>query len=113
VRNIVSEALTNIRRHASASKVRVDVKISGNEMAIEINDNGRGLGRSPDELPAYVAEGRLGIAGMKERVELLGGRFSLDSDSTGTRISFHVPVSQVSSKEKQAADEPDNDSHSR
>ena len=94
VRNIVAEALTNIQRHAAASRVRITVNIFSGMLNIEINDNGRGIERSMDDLHAFVAEGKLGIAGMKERVELLGGQFSLSSDQGGTRINLHVPVSQ-------------------
>ena len=112
LRNIVSEALTNVQRHAAASRVRVFLKISPDELNIEISDDGRGIGRSADELYAYVAEGKLGVAGMKERVELLGGRFYLDSDRNGTRVSFAVPVSKYLSKSEQSTYETDNNSHS-
>ena len=107
LRNIVSEALTNIRRHASASRVKIAVKISSGDVDIEISDNGRGLtrglsrslGRDADELHAFVAEGKLGIAGMKERTELLGGHFSISSGSTGTSLSFNVPLTPIFGKE--------------
>ncbi len=94
IRNIVAEALTNIQRHASASHVNIVINISSGEMDIEISDNGHGIGRSIDSLHVFVAEGKLGIAGMKERAELLGGRFSLSSDQVGTRINLQVPISQ-------------------
>ena len=94
VRNVVSEALTNIQRHATASHVRVTISISGGILNIKISDNGHGIGRSVDDLQGFVAEGKLGIAGMKERVEILGGRFSLSSDQGGTRINLYAPVSQ-------------------
>lgn len=92
LRNIVSEALSNIQRHAGALRVRINVDVSHEALNIEISDNGRGIGRNADELHLFVAEGKLGIAGMKERVELLGGRFSLTSDQTGTIVRFSVPV---------------------
>jgi signal transduction histidine kinase len=92
VRNIVSEALTNIQRHASASGATILVAISPDVMTIEISDNGHGLERSAEELHAYVAEGKLGIAGMRERTELLGGHFSLSSDRNGTCIGIKVPT---------------------
>jgi signal transduction histidine kinase len=94
VRNIVAEALTNIQRHAVASRVRITVNIFSGTLNIEINDNGCGIECSMDDLHVFVAEGKLGIAGMKERVELMGGQFSLSSDQGGTRINLHVPVSQ-------------------
>jgi len=98
LRNIVSEALTNIQRHAGASRVQINLDISRDTLNIEISDNGRGIGKSTDELHSFVSEGKLGIAGMKERVELLGGSFSLSSDRTGTIVKFSVPVKQESNK---------------
>ncbi len=59
---------------------------------IEIGDNGHGIGSSTDELDNFVAEGKLGIAGMKERVELLGGCFYVASDPSGTRIGLSIPL---------------------
>jgi signal transduction histidine kinase len=112
LRNIVSEALTNVQHHASASHVSVALRISSGELNIEINDDGRGTGRGADELLAYVAEGKLGIAGMKERVELLGGHFSLDSNRSGTRVSLQVPVSKYLSPSEQSTHEPDINSNS-
>ena len=112
LKNIVSEALTNVQRHAAASHVRIAVKVSPVELDIEISDDGRGVRRGADELHAYVAEGKLGIAGMKERVELLGGSFFLNSDQNGTQVSFRVPLSQYFSELKQSIDEPGNNSPS-
>lgn len=111
LRNILSEALTNIQRHASASQVRMVMKASHGELYVEINDNGCGLGRGVDEVYRYVSEGKLGIAGMKERVELLGGRFLLSSDGNGTRVGFHLPVSQYIPQSEETTDGPDNGSH--
>jgi signal transduction histidine kinase len=98
LRNMVSEALTNVQRHASASRVYIALRISSGELSIEISDDGRGIRRGVDDLHVFVAEGKLGIAGMKERVELLGGSFSLDSDQNGTNLSFKVPISKYLSK---------------
>jgi len=98
LRNIVSEALTNIKRHAGASRVQVNLDISHEALNIEIRDNGRGIGRNADELQSFVSEGKLGIAGMKERVELLGGVFSLSGDRTGTVVKFSIPAKQESNE---------------
>jgi signal transduction histidine kinase len=92
LRNIVSEALTNIQRHASASLVKIVVKIFAGELNIKISDNGHGIGSGIGELDTFVTEGKLGIAGMKERAELLGGRFSLISDPSGTRVGLNIPL---------------------
>jgi len=99
VRDIFAEALMNIQRHASASHVSIVINISSGEMAMEIRDDGHGIGRSMDDLPAFVTEGKLGIAGMKERAELLGGRFFVNSDQGGTRINLRLPVAQQTTEE--------------
>jgi signal transduction histidine kinase len=93
LRNIVSEMLTNIQRHASASGVQVAVNILDDTLDIEIGDNGRGIGRNIEDMQKFVAEGRLGIAGMKERAEIIGGRLSFSSDQGGTIIRLTMPVS--------------------
>ncbi len=92
LRNIVTEALNNVQHHASASQVKIVVRISASELNIEIGDNGHGIRRDIGELDNFVAEGKLGIAGMKERVELLGGRFSVASDPSGTHIGLNIPL---------------------
>lgn len=99
VRNIVAEALTNVQRHASASHVSIVIDISCREMAIEIIDDGHGIGRSTDDPHVFVSEGKLGIAGMKERTELLGGRFSVSSGPKGTSLNLRVPVAQQTTEE--------------
>lgn len=100
VRNIILEALTNVQRHASASQVRVSIRASPDTIDVEISDNGCGIGRGLDKLHIFVSEGKLGLAIMKERVELLGGQFSLISNQSGTQVSFRVPVSQYLIEEK-------------
>ncbi len=106
LRNIVSEALTNIQRHASASQVRVNVMTSTSGISVEISDNGSGIGRGVNELDTFVTEGKLGIAGMKERAELLGGRFSITSVASGTRVGFNIPLPAISPVER-LGDGPD------
>lgn len=93
LKRILSEALTNIHRHASAANADTALKISDKELSMEISDNGHGLERNQEDIYKFVAEGRLGIAGMKERTELLGGSFTLASTSSGTRIVVTVPLS--------------------
>jgi signal transduction histidine kinase len=96
VRNIVAEALTNVQRHAAASGVTITMEISAGEIDIRIEDNGHGFERSQSEIHTFVSEGKLGIAGMRERAEVLGGRFSLASDKTGTRLGIKVPLTATS-----------------
>ena len=88
---IVQEALTNVRRHSEASRVCVRVEFTDHDIKITINDNGRGF-----EMPARLGDlariGKLGLAGMQERAQLLGGTLTIDSESgKGTTLSVEVP----------------------
>jgi signal transduction histidine kinase len=70
VYGVVQEGLTNVLRHASATTVRVRLDRSPDRLAVSVEDDGRGPGDSP-----AVAEG-MGLRGMRERVQALGGQFS-------------------------------------
>jgi signal transduction histidine kinase len=91
LRSILSEALDNTRKHASASHVSVSVELLPGEMRLEIADNGKGIGYSGDQVYGVTTRGKYGIIGMKERVEQLNGQFSIDS-SHGTRLLITVPL---------------------
>jgi signal transduction histidine kinase len=85
---IVQEALTNIRRHASASQVNIHLEQSPGEVALSIHDDGQGFDRAA---PSWRP--RLGLASMEERVRLLDGRLEIDSSpGRGTRITVRLPV---------------------
>jgi len=87
---VTQEALTNVARHASASRVKVTMSFSGDELKITIKDNGKGF--DPESLGE--ADG-LGMANMRERAILVGGRFDVQSRLRGgTRICFTVPLTE-------------------
>jgi signal transduction histidine kinase len=89
---IVQESLTNIREHAHASRVSVAVMATSSEIAVDVNDDGRGFDVERTLVRAARA-GRLGLLGMSERVRLLGGRFDVRSRaSDGTRVSVVLPA---------------------
>lgn len=88
---IVQEALSNIRRHAQASETKVVMEFAGDKVKVTISDNGRGFGLSGgvDDLPR---SGKLGLAGMQERVRLLGGTLEVKSTpGQGTTLIVEVP----------------------
>jgi signal transduction histidine kinase len=91
LRNVLSEALENIRKHASASKVSVSLELLPGEVRLEIADDGRGIGAQSDDIYGLAAAGKYGLLGMKERVEQLNGQFSIDS-TLGTRLVISVPL---------------------
>jgi signal transduction histidine kinase len=91
LRSILSEALDNTRKHASASHVSVSVELLPGELRLEIADNGKGIGYSGGQVYGVTTRGKYGLIGMKERVEQLNGQFSIDS-SHGTRLLITVPL---------------------
>jgi two-component system NarL family sensor kinase len=88
---IVQEALTNIERHAQATKVGVELAREDALVTLNIRDNGKGFPAGPS--PDGMRKGRMGLIGMRERVAFLGGRFLVDSTlDTGTGIAVRIPL---------------------
>lgn len=89
---ILQESLTNIARHACASMVTVTLSCKDRIVTMVINDNGIGI--RPGALEAARQNNRLGIYGMKERAELLGGKLYFQSlNEQGTTITVQLPTS--------------------
>jgi two-component system, NarL family, sensor histidine kinase UhpB len=82
---IAQESLTNIRRHADATRVLVELDWGEDRIALTVRDNGRGF-------PPSAAEGsKAGLAGMRERALLIGGNLSIESRvGEGTEVRFEV-----------------------
>jgi PAS domain S-box-containing protein len=89
---VTQEALTNVRKHARASRVRVALDRSGGAVRLLVRDEGRGF--RPDEATKGNGPGeRVGLSGMRERVSLLGGRFELHSEpGAGTTVKAEVEL---------------------
>src|ERR671934_74670 len=84
---IVQEALTNTVKHAGARKVSILIMRRGGAAAAVIEDDGRGFD------PAAAREDGLGLLGMRERVELLDGKLTVESSpETGTTLVAEVPL---------------------
>jgi signal transduction histidine kinase len=86
---IVQEALTNILKHAQARQAEVDLRIGPSDVRIQIVDDGKGFDLST---VAARRDGGLGVMGMRERAELLGGRLQVTSGPRGTRVEALIPV---------------------
>jgi signal transduction histidine kinase len=93
---IAQEALRNVRKHAQARRVRIRLGRNENEAHLKIQDYGRGF----DPVQASAGSGpgeRVGLAGMRERVSILGGELEIDSrPDTGTSIAVTVPLMRSS-----------------
>jgi two-component system sensor histidine kinase DegS len=88
---IVTEALNNVRRHAGAQRVAVDVDIRGDSAGIRIRDDGRGFDVSAAGPPGDAP--RLGLIGMRERALAVGGTLEVRSrPGSGTFVEAELPV---------------------
>jgi PAS domain S-box-containing protein len=85
---MVQELANNVARHAAASTVRIDLTTADGVVQLVVSDDGRGF--PPDgQRPA----GTLGLKGLRERVELLGGRITIDSrPAAGTSVHVTIPA---------------------
>ncbi|OYU45605.1 MAG: hypothetical protein CFE44_06605 [Burkholderiales bacterium PBB4] len=93
---VVQEALTNVQRHAAAKSVHITLTRSNGGVEVCVADDGRGF-----DAPAKFALARqghsLGVLGMKERAELLGGSLSIESaPGAGTSVCLLLPLTQPS-----------------
>jgi PAS domain S-box-containing protein len=88
VYRLVQECLTNVLRHAQASRAQVEIVRSDAKLSVVVSDNGIGMG----ERTQSESE-RFGLMGMRERVQALGGEFALESrPGEGLRVSAVIPV---------------------
>jgi signal transduction histidine kinase len=86
---LIQEALNNSYRHAGGMDQQVHVSIDENEFLVEVSDQGPGF----DTAQSIGWEGHLGLSGMRERVECLGGRFKIESEpGHGTRVIARLPL---------------------
>jgi len=81
------EALTNVSKHAQASRVMIDLSMSRGVLSLEVSDNGRGLDR------ADLAKARsFGLRGLHERASTVGGWVDVSSSAVGTVLMLSVPM---------------------
>jgi signal transduction histidine kinase len=88
------EALTNVSKHAQASRVELDLSLAGGVLSLEISDNGRGL--NADDLAKVRS---FGIRGLHERAGTVGGWIELSSSASGTTMILSVPLNPLGTTE--------------
>jgi signal transduction histidine kinase/ligand-binding sensor domain-containing protein len=92
---VVQEAVTNVVRHAGASRVEVTVRRDGSGLDLSVEDDGRGFDVA--ETMERASSGKaLGLLGMQERVGMVDGKIEIHSGpGTGTRIRVRLPLAEA------------------
>ncbi len=97
---IIQEALTNIHRHSGSHTASIQLTIAGEEILLSVSDQGKGIHSEPEPSEqngnGHNGNGRkrklgVGIAGMRERVLQLGGRFEIGAGNPGTLLTAVFP----------------------
>jgi signal transduction histidine kinase len=85
---ILQEVLTNVVRHAQATKVHIKLEQSGEHVCLQVEDNGRGITGVEQSGPKAF-----GLLGMRLRAQQQGGAFDIQGTSgTGTRVTVRIPL---------------------
>jgi len=81
---VAREALANVLRHANASRVEIGIEKHGSWVRLSILDDGKGI-------DSAIARGGIGLDGLNERLELMGGRLRVESKAGSTRLVAEIP----------------------
>jgi signal transduction histidine kinase len=96
VYRVIQEALSNVRKHSLATQVGIKISMENGGFEATVSDNGVGFNV---DLVDHPEHGRLGLAGMKERVRMTDGLFSISSThDAGTEIKLYIPLKAVGNK---------------
>jgi signal transduction histidine kinase len=100
---VAQEALTNVARHAQASQVQVKLQKLDGAVCMKIEDNGKGMASGVNGKKSK----RLGLIGMRERMEMINGVFAVESAlGKGTTIEARIPLAGNSSGKRKRATPP-------
>jgi signal transduction histidine kinase len=87
---VVQEAITNVSRHANATHASIQIQCRSKKIFMTISDNGRGM--ELEDLLGTKLTTRLGLLGMRERIEMVGGKFSMESvKGESTTVRAEIP----------------------
>jgi signal transduction histidine kinase len=90
---VCRELLANVAAHAAATEVTIALRTSPGQVTLSVRDNGRGL--DPNQLDSALERGHIGLTSTAERIDALGGTFTIDSHpGAGTVVEATIPVVQ-------------------
>ena len=99
---ILQESLTNIHRHSGATRAEISVARLPGGLVMKIRDFGKGIASATlDRFRSDATGAGVGLAGMRERIRELGGRFDISADGNGTLIVVTVPVMEADTAKDQ------------
>jgi signal transduction histidine kinase len=105
---IFQESLTNVCRHAQATRVMVNIKRHGRRVTFTLADNGVGFDVN-EVLSRNLDQRGLGLTAIQERVFLAGGKLQIWSQKArGTRITFTLPIDRKESQASQQGNHGNN-----
>lgn len=89
---VAQEALRNVLRHSHATRAEIMAEFDERKIKITIKDDGKGFDL-PETTGDLVKQGRLGLAGMQERIQLIGGKLRIESTpDKGTTVTIEAPA---------------------
>ena len=96
---VVQESLTNIHRHSGSKTARIKIRLEGNNVCLDIEDDGKGIALEKRFEIGPTAKVGVGLRGMNERIRQLGGTLEIGArpNGTGTRLSVCVPFEGLQS----------------
>ena len=86
---VSQEALANVHRHSGSKTAQVRVALTAGRIQLEVTDQGQGIPKGVLSNPTKLG---VGIRGMTERLRLLGGELSIESDELGTTVRAELPI---------------------
>ena len=96
---VAQESLTNVYRHSGSPTARVRLVQTSEGITLEVSDDGRGLpSNTPSRHQGLPSTSGLGLCGMRERMQQLGGSFEVDSQKTGLTVRAVVPLGSLANE---------------
>ncbi len=90
---VAQEAIQNVKKHAAAASLNVQLEYRPGEVALEVRDDGRGFAQRDDGAPADLPPGHYGLTGMHERAAAVGGSLEVQSaPANGTTVRLRIPA---------------------
>jgi signal transduction histidine kinase len=91
---VAQEALTNVARHAQATRVDVSIRKLRDRVCMSIRDDGKSF--DGERVLRSKGNGRLGLLGMRERLEMIGGHLAVESTpGRGTTVQAQIPLGRT------------------